>query len=148
MAMMFRVTVARSARRELAQALQFLAYAEIWHSKWPDRPRSALRHVGSQIAQDACGNNHRPTGRMRTVTIGAGWSGSVRSQVAELRFARYRCAPRANQHYVDCCDAHSISEMGHSRRGRADSKPGHVPYAPKAEVNSQHERTRAYESTP
>jgi hypothetical protein len=32
-----------------------------------------------------------------------------------------------------------MSESGHSRRGRADSKPGDVPYAPKAEVNLQHE---------
>src|ERR1700730_13084635 len=43
---------------------------------------------------------------------------------------------------LDCCDAHSTSEMGHSRRGRGDTKPGHVIYVPKAEVNSEHERLR------
>jgi len=39
---------------------------------------------------------------------------------------------------LDCCKAHSASEMGQSRPGQVSSKSGHVGYAPKAEVNSEH----------
>jgi predicted RNA polymerase sigma factor len=31
---------------------------------------------------------------------------------------------------------------GHSRRGRAASKPGYIRYASEAEVNSEHQRRR------
>src|SRR5260370_33937238 len=34
---------------------------------------------------------------------------------------------------------YAMSVQGHSRPGRADSNPGHVRYAPKAEGNSEHE---------
>jgi acetylornithine/succinyldiaminopimelate/putrescine aminotransferase len=52
------------------------------------------------------------------------------------RGRRLLLAPRTSEHYLDFCNAHSTSALGHSRPRRASSKSGHVRSALEAEVNS------------
>jgi hypothetical protein len=95
----------------------------------------------------------------QTEALGAIFTGAAGGPMAALapRRRRYREMGQGDQvrgHQARiACDPTTVhksplgeswrageSAWGHSRRGRTDSKSGHVPYATKAEVNSQQER--------
>ncbi len=75
---------------------------------------------------------------IRWATISRNHQGGGRRVFPETQRNRFSPPPIARSEAA----AGSMSHMGQSRQGRACSKSPHVPYAPKAEVNSEHWQLR------